>query len=322
VEAIAQHHGTLGATFRLVTPEWAELEAVHDKRMLNALADAAGVARPATWTPSDETELAALPVEYPVIVKPAVSMQMQQAIGCKALLARGSQELVEQYRRANTAAGSDGLMVQELIPGRGESQFSVAAFCVEGRIVAAMTARRLRQYPYDFGLSSSFVEAVAVPGLIESAALLMGQTRISGMVEVEFKRDPRSGVFKLLDVNVRPWAWHSLCAACGLDFVLMQYRLAVGELVPAAQPDYGSRKWVRMVTDLPAVFQELRAGSLTLGGYLRSLRGSVSFSVLDLRDPLPMAGDIGVTAVRMLRRKLGRVRDSRAPSPDPAEVPA
>ena len=114
-------------------------------------------------------------------------------------------------------------MVQEIIPGGGRTQYSFAAFCKEGRILSSMTARRTRQYPIDYGLGSSFVEALPVPALLEFAEKLLEYMHVTGMVEVEFKFDERDQQYKLLDINLRPWGWHTLCIACGLDFPYIQY---------------------------------------------------------------------------------------------------
>ena len=44
-----------------------------------------------------------------------------------------------------------------------------------------------------------------------------------GVSQVEFKRDPRDGRFKLMEINPRLWQWHGLAAACGVD--LPRHRL-------------------------------------------------------------------------------------------------
>jgi predicted ATP-grasp superfamily ATP-dependent carboligase len=115
--------------------------------------------------------------------------------------------------------------------------------------------------------------------------------RLSGMVEVEFKYDQRDGQYKLLDINARPWGWHALCRSCGLDFPYVQYCDSQGQPPRHVVPRYG-RHWVRLLTDIPAGLQEMRAGITTPGAYLRSLLDSTTFSVFDWRDPLPALGDI------------------------------
>ena len=175
-----------------------------------------------------------------------------------------------------------------------------------------MTARRTRQYPIDYGLGSSFVEALEVPALFHPAAQLLQQMSLSGMVEVEFKYDARDNRYKLLDVNARPWGWHTLAMACGLNFPLMQY-CALSDLpLPLAAPRYGSR-WIRLLTDIPAGLQEIQAGITTPGAYLRSLPGKTVFSVLDWRDPLPIFGDFASAVIRRIahlstRRKRSQQR--------------
>jgi predicted ATP-grasp superfamily ATP-dependent carboligase len=219
--------------------------------------------------------------------------------------------LHEQYRAAARVVSPADLMVQEIIPGDGRTQFSVAAFCRDGCVLVAMTARRTRQYPIDFGLSSSFVEAIEVPELHGLARTVIGRLRLSGMVEVEVKWDRRDGRYKLLDVNVRPWGWHRLCAASGIDFPYLQYCEALGRPLPNAMARYGLR-WRRLITDLPAAMQEIRAGIITPWAYARSLIGPTVGSVSDVRDPLPVLGDTAVALARWCRLAKRR-RDSSTP---------
>ena len=74
-----------------------------------------------------------------------------------------------------------------------------------------MVARRRRQHPPDFGRASTFVETLEEPearGALRAHALR--KIGYDGLVELEFKRDPRDGSFKLLDFNARTWGYHSL----------------------------------------------------------------------------------------------------------------
>ena len=120
------------------------------------------------------------------------------------------------------------------------------------------------------------------------------------MVEVEFKYDLRDGLYKLLDINMRPWGWHTLCIACGIDFPAIQYFDVLGQLPLSHTPRYGYR-WVRLLTDIPAGIQEVRVGITTPLAYLRSLMGKVVFSVFDWRDPLPTLGDFAVSLSRYIK---------------------
>lgn len=304
VTFVACHVPQLADVYRLVTQEWEIVRLANDKRQTYRLAQEVGVPYPRTCYPRSEEDVAAMEVSFPVIIKPAISTRLQYAMRLKALTARNREELHSQYRLAATVMPPEEIMVQEIIPGDGHTQFSVAAFCKDGHILTGMTARRTRQYPIDYGLGSSFVEAIEVPPLFALAEKLLLSMRVSGMVEVEFKRDLRDGRYKLLDINLRPWGWHTLCIACGLDFPYIQYCDA-REMIPEAAtmpgaPYYG-RYWLRLLTDLPAGLQEIRAGITTPLAYLRSLLGKATFSVFDWRDPLPALGDVTVALSRLLR---------------------
>jgi predicted ATP-grasp superfamily ATP-dependent carboligase len=306
VELVARNTERLGSVYRLVTQAWEVIRWAGDKQLTHQMAHDTAVPCPRTAYPASERDLADLDLVYPVIIKPAISIRLQYAIRLKALPAADLDTLVQQYRLAISVMPPQEIMVQEVIPGGGLEQFSVAAYCKDGRIITSMTARRTRQYPIDYGLGSSFVEAVEVPGLTELAERLLAYMRVTGMVEVEFKHDTRDDQYKLLDINVRPWGWHSLCRACGLDFPYMQYCDILGQEEPRPiQARYGAR-WIRALTDLPAGLQEIRAGRSTPAKYLRSLPGRTVFSVLDWTDPLPAGGDLAVAFSRGIGRKLGR----------------
>ncbi len=177
-------------------------------------------------------------------------------------------------------------MVQELIPGGGESQFSYTALCRDGQPLASLTARRVRQTPMDFGRASTFVETVDDPATSAIAARLLGALRYTGIAEVEFKRDPRDGNLKLLDINPRVWGWQSLCGAAGVDYPYLLWLLTIGEPIPATKAAVGVR-WVRMSTDAPTAIREVLRGRLSLREYLRSIRPPLAPAIYASDDPLP-----------------------------------
>jgi D-aspartate ligase len=299
VGTVSQHHEALAMTYRLTTPPWEVVRWAFDKRMTDRMAHEVAVPYPTTRYPTQESDLDGIDLQFPVIIKPAISIRMQHSARLKALPAANLAELHTQYRAATRLVSPDEIMVQEIIPGNGASQVSVATLCVDGEITQAMTARRRRQYPIDYGLGSSFVESVHLPELLDPAERILRYMRASGMVEVEFKQDPRDGIYKLLDINIRPWGWHTLCIACGLDLPYIQYQdVVLGQASPTLIPRYGTR-WIRLATDLPAGMQELRAGMTTPWKYLRSLVGHNTYSVLNVRDPLPALGDLAVLVSRV-----------------------
>lgn len=130
-------------------PGWRAVSKAYSKRLTHALAERIGVAYPWTRYPRDLTEVATLDCCFPVILKPDVKPQENRFTRAKAWRVDDRASLVDTWRTAAALVGSEAVMVQELIPGGGESQYSFAALCREGEPVAWLTSRRVRQYPRD-----------------------------------------------------------------------------------------------------------------------------------------------------------------------------
>ena len=166
----------------------------------------------------------------------------------------------------------------------------------------------------DFGRASTYVETIDAPDVERIARRILNALRFDGIVEVEFKRDPRDGALKLLDINPRVWGWHSLGRAAGVDFPYLLWRLLRGEQVDERRGRAGVR-WVRALTDLPVSIGEIRAGRMTMREYLASLRGPMEFAILAADDPLPAVVEIP-SALHLAW--LRRMRDRRTVAARPA----
>jgi predicted ATP-grasp superfamily ATP-dependent carboligase len=168
--------------------------------------------------------------------------------------------------------------------------------------LASAVARRTRQYPADFGRASTFVETIEPrPEIVEPSQRLLAEVGFSGLVEVEFKRDPRDGELKLLDINPRVWGWHSVCQRAGVDFPWLAWRLARSEPVPASRCEPGVR-WLRLSTDLPTSLHEIAGGRLPLGSYLRSILSRHESAIFAKDDPWPALLEFPLLLLTLLRR--------------------
>jgi len=301
---VARHHKTLGEYFQLTTPPWDVLRWSYDKRLAYRLADKVGVGYPRTIYPANRDEVAASEFVYPVILKPAYRSRFNRFTASKAWRVDTREQLLARYDEAKTLVDPGTLMIQEFIPGRGESQFSYTALCQDGQPIASLSARRTRQIPMDFGRASTFVETVDDPATSVTAGRLLGALRYTGIVEIEFKRDARDGELKLLDINPRVWGWHSLCRSAGVDYPYLLWLHTIGEPVPATKAAVGVR-WVRMSTDAPTAIREVLHGRLSLREYLRSIRPPLAPAIYASDDPWP-----GVLEIPLLAYLVGKRRVS------------
>ena len=317
VAFIGRNHDALAQHYRLTTPPWEQLAWAHDKRTLHELADSVGVAHPWTAYPRSREEAARNARDFPLILKPITHEAPNPLSRDKAWRVDDRQALLRRYDQAMTFLSPEQVMLQELIPGNGDSQFSFAAVTQDGHSLASVVARRARQYPMDFGRLSTFVESVDEPMVADEACRLLAATRHTGLIEIEFKRDPRDGRFKVLDANPRIWGWHTLTARHGPDFVHLLYLLALGEPVSGEVAPPG-RRWARLDLDLAVALREVMAGRMRPREYLGSLAGDVEPAIFALDDPLPGLVSLGHMqlvglrgAARRLSQAVGRARDGR-----------
>jgi D-aspartate ligase len=300
---VAQHHDELAEHFTHTVAPWNVVRWAHDKRLTYELAERVGVPCPRTFYPRTRDDLAAADVLFPAVIKPTVKESFNRLTAAKAWRVDGKIELLERYAEACTLVDPGTLMVQELVPGGGDGQFSYAALCVDGEPVAQITARRTRQYPADFGRASTYVETVDCPELLEPSLTLLRELRFDGLIEIEFKRDPRDGVLKVLDMNPRVWGWQSLCGRAGVDFPYLLWLLVSGAPVPRTQARAGVG-WLRFTTDTPTVLKELYAKRLRLRDYLRSLRRPRESAIFAWDDPVPGLAELPLVAILLCRRLL------------------
>lgn len=299
---IARRWVELADCLRLTTPAWEVFRWAHDKRMTYQLAADVGVDVPWTAYPRSEAEVAALECAFPVILKPAVKEEANALTDAKAWRVDDRASLRERYRMACTLVSPDTLMVQELIHGGGESQYSFAALCDGGRPLAWLTARRLRQYPMDFGRASTYVETVDEPAVEEPARALLEAIGFTGLVEVEFKRDPDNGSFKLLDVNGRVWGWHTIGLRAGVDFPMLTWQFFLGQTIRKTSGRAGVR-WVWALPDAVVAAREVMAGRLSVATYLASFCAPVTVESFAGDDLLPGLVELPLLSLLAVRRR-------------------
>jgi D-aspartate ligase len=301
VAAFSRHRERLLERFRVPTGPWEMIRWAWDKRNTHELAARLGIPAPRTWHPHDASELRDIDGEPPFAIKPAIKENFIYETKAKAWRADDRVELVRLFNRAAELVGPGEVMVQELIPGNGLQQFAYGAFFKDGRAIGSMVARRRRQHPPDFGRASTYVESVELPELEELSERFLREIDYYGLVELEYKLDPRDGQYKLLDVNARTWGYHTIGVGAGVDFPYLLFADQVGKAVTSCRGRPGVR-WIRLVTDLPTGLVEIRNGSLGLRDYVRTLRGNDVEAVFSRKDPLPGLVELALIPYLAVRR--------------------
>lgn len=301
VAAFSRHRARLAEFFRVTTPGWETVKWAWDKKNTHILAKQLDIPAPETWTPKSVDELTALYPRLPLAIKPAVKENFFYATGKKAWRADTPQELNRLFLEANQQIKAEEVMVQEIIPGDGRHQFSYCAFFRNGQVHSSLVARRNRQHPHEFGRAATYVESIELPAIEELSERFLKAIEYSGLVEVEFKQDPRDGQYKLLDVNARAWGFHSIGLPAGVDFSYLAYADQLGLTVERRRGKSGIG-WLRLITDIPTALTGLALGRLKFGSYFASLQNTRVESVFCREDVWPSVAEVALLPYLVVKK--------------------
>lgn len=285
VNAIARHAGALGASYRFPFPSWEVLERIQSKRHQLETAESAGLPVPRTIHPAslDEALAAGAELGFPVMVKPSANVGFRRSHGRQLFRCESATDL----ERAYEAAAPYEPMVQELIPGGDEELYTLGSYLTPGgEALGLFSGHKLRQTRGYMG-SARIGEAVWVEEVVEQGLAFLRALGYHGISQVETKRDPRDGRYKLMEINPRLWQWHSLAAACGVDLPYIAYRDLIGNPLPPARMHGDGKRW---------------AITLMAGSSLALERPPYVDAVFARDDPKPALVQIGRFAHRGIRR--------------------
>lgn len=284
---ISRHAERLEPWYFIPFSPWETMRHLHDKRAQMEAAWRVGVDTPATVfvDSAEDLERGMDHIGFPCICKPVESLAFKTRFRRHVLEIGSADELREVYPKVSDCGT---LMLQGIVPGGDEELYTLGSYLdAQGRPLAVFTGHKLRQHPPRFGHVSMAVSRW-VPELAENGLRLLGELGYHGVSQVEFKRDPRDGRFRLMEVNARHWMWHSLAAACGVNLSLAAYRDAIGD--PYLSPRQANGlKWVVSLTDARDAFARWRTGDEKLLPWLKTYRGVRVDGLFSLHDPLPGA---------------------------------
>lgn len=247
------------------TPE--QLDLFNSKRRAAELARELGVPVPEAFVrrPGETPEAFAGRLPLPCVVKPLCGEKLGLTAADRYAVCAAPEEAAAAIRHFEDLAGEPPV-VQAYLPG-GALGCSVLA--EEGRVIASICHRRVREYPVSGG-PSACCDCVERPDLTAWAARMVERVGYTGLAMFEFKEDA-AGEARLLEVNPRIWGTFPLTRASGSGMSLLWCLLAWNRGNPdraAAVPPPAKPRPCRMrfvPSDLMSGLGYLRRGELRRG---------------------------------------------------------
>lgn len=294
--AISKNRDILQKHYIIATPEWNIIRKLIEKPETYALARDCNVPYPKTFYPKTQEEVQEIPdtISYPCILKPVLGHLFFREFGSKNFVVNNFDALLAKFQFCSNA-GYD-VMVQEIIPGPDSNIYQCMMYLnSSGDLAATFFTRKLRQNPPQFGVARVAISEEIIPQVKDFTEKMLKKIHFTGILHSEFKKDPRDGVFKLMEVNGRIARSNWLATYCGVNFPWIAY-MDLAEKTPVEVKDYQKDVyWIELSKDIWfSIFRHNRE-HLTLSDYLQPyLSKHKTFGDISTKDFTPFLKRIAI----------------------------
>ncbi|GAB6880453.1 hypothetical protein JCM17823_27270 [Halorubrum gandharaense] len=208
---------------RLPFAELDVLDEVLNKSKLYASCAELGVPYPETYRLSEVSrETAAAELGFPLVVKPALKREFEEAFGTNVIEVADR----EEFDDVVDAADAEGIevMAQKRVDIATGEDHSLASYVPPSGVedALAVVGNAAVRYPQQFG-TSCLVETADEPEIEARALAVLDDAGYYGISEAEFVYDAEREEYLLLDVNTRPWKWIGMPVAAGANLPMAAY---------------------------------------------------------------------------------------------------
>ena len=202
------------------------------KDTLVAEAARAGVPIPRTVVAQNVEEVRSADLPTPFLVKPVESETYALHFGRKLVRAESVEEGAAAWQEAEAAGFATVLQEEIPAPDRVFSLFTYVGR--DGRPLASVVARKIRQIPRGFG-SATVLRVEYEPSVLELGEQVLRSSGYRGFAHAELVHDPRDDSFRLLEINTRTPVWAGIAMTPDWNVA----RLAYDDLVGAGPTSLG-----------------------------------------------------------------------------------
>lgn len=274
------------------TPDYELIKFVQNKSNIYNHADKMGIPIPITYCPQslEDIEKISKKIRYPVYIKLCEEGDFSPKERYK--IANDAQQLIKFYSEMHIRFPFP--IIQEKINGVVMGLF--ALFDKDSKPITYFSHRRVRQYPFKGG-PSSCCESYKDPQVISLGLNLLSSLKWQGLAMVEFLKDERDGVPKLMEINPRFWGSTPLAINAGVDFPYLLFQASVGRSIKQKVKFQEGVKIRFLVNDLMALVDYMIYGENRIAFSIQFLRDLLNFKIKDgiiiLNDIKPILAYMG-----------------------------
>lgn len=223
---------------------------------------------------------------FPVMLKGIDTLALRERTGMKMVVVHDPETLLKYYDEMETP-DEPNIMLQEYLGGGSRTVWMFDGyFNNESDCLFGLTANMVRQYPAYTGVTSLGI-CLTNETVAQQTKTFMKAIGYRGALDIGYKFDPRTGLYKAIDTNPRLGrTFRLLVDSRGMDAARALYLDLTGQPVEVGEPRKG-RKWVVENFDLISSPKYCRDDKVGLRGWLRSYQGVEEAFWFSRDDPAP-----------------------------------
>lgn len=287
--ALLRHAHQLDSYFYFTNASYEKVNLFINKRLFYQYLEKQDIPHPKTFFPKDENELmvASKHLSFPCIIKPVYPTYFRFDFNTKLFVASSAEQLQSIYRKIHEK--NHEVMVQEIIPGGAHTMYGYNAYYDrDGNPHGMFMYQRIREWPLGFG-NGCYIQRVLEPSLEQITTSVVQTIGYHGIVDAEFKRDRRDGLFKFIELNPRVWMQNSYPSRYGCNLPYLAYLDAIGKPLPVTEVSMPHQRitWVYFLEDIQSVRAQIQNRSIQVREILPAYGLGNEHAVFAWDDPLP-----------------------------------
>ena len=285
--AILNNRSKLEKFYHIPMADLSITEKLLNKHIFYKVLEELNIDSPKTYFPKNLSEVEEIckKITYPCIIKPYHSAIFYLDFKIKLFKAESKDQLIQYYQRASSRKHE--VMIQEIIPGNAKDMYGFNAYYDKTFTPNGIFMyKRIREWPHEFG-NGCFIEQASIPEIEQIVNHLVKDIKYYGIVDAEFRKDPRDGNYKLIEINPRCWMQISFPARYGINYPYIAYMDVIGKKLEKQTLSNENIKYLYMFEDFQSSFKSFKKGELSIREWINSYKGKKEYAIFSWSDPVP-----------------------------------
>jgi predicted ATP-grasp superfamily ATP-dependent carboligase len=257
-------------------------------------------------------QTAEVEIEFPAMLKPLRSTDWREekireaGDKRKAIFLNSKIDLWSEYSKFGHILPK--VLLQEYVEGEDCDIYTFCSYCDKySNVLLHFNTQKIRQLPERTG-TGIIVKSTINDDLTEPSKIMLKQLGFSGISEIEYKRDFRTGKYHLIEINPRFWDQHSLSMDIGLNLPLVVYYNLTEGIFKFSHCELQQTIWIAEDSFALSLVNNLFGNPRQFLRMLTEVPGKKSYAIWSSKDPVPFVVSMIILLIGIVKRGIMKVK--------------